>query len=333
MTAPTILVTGGTGFLGAYIIRELVQRDYRVRAIRRETSRLPTFIPADTWEKVEWVEADVLDVVALQEALAGIDTVVHAAAIVSFDPSNRKKMQQVNVQGTANLVNLSLEAGVRRFVHISSVAALGRTASGEKVDETKVFAESALNTAYAISKYQGELEVWRGFAEGLEGVILNPSTILGYGDWNSSSCALFRQSYDAFPWYTNGVNGFVGVEDVTRAAVDLLETRVSMERFIVNADNWSFRQLMTGIAENFGKRPPRREATPLMGQIAWRWEKLRAFFTGKKPLLTRETARVARSKTYFSAKKLEDALPAFRFTPLNEVIRNSCRRYLAELSR
>src|SRR5436190_10222545 len=210
-----VLVTGGTGFLGSYIIKELIEKGYSVRAIRR-SNKVPHYIPNEILSKTEWIEADVLDVVALQEAMENIDTVIHSAGVVSFVKKDRKKMYQVNVEGTANVVNMALEKNVRRFIYISSVAALGRKTTASHVNEEKKWEESKVNTHYAKSKYKAELEVWRGISEGLEGVILNPSTILGYGDWNTGSCAIFRNIYTGFKWYTSGINGFVDVEDVAR---------------------------------------------------------------------------------------------------------------------
>ncbi|HNU15740.1 MAG TPA: SDR family NAD(P)-dependent oxidoreductase, partial [Chitinophagaceae bacterium] len=178
-----ILVTGGTGFLGSYIIKQLVERNYRVRAIRRN-SKLPSWISKEVLDKVEWVEGDVLDVVALQDAMEEVDTVIHSAAIVSFIKKDRELMYHTNVEGTANVVNMALEKNVRRLIYISSVAALGRTANGGHVNEEKKWEDSKVNTHYAKSKFKAELHVWRGISEGLDAVILNPSTILGFGDWH-----------------------------------------------------------------------------------------------------------------------------------------------------
>ncbi|MFT4023973.1 MAG: SDR family NAD(P)-dependent oxidoreductase [Flavihumibacter sp.] len=328
---PRVLVTGGTGFVGAYIIRELVQRGYAVRATKRAGSRLPFFIDRQWLDAVEWVDADVLDLTQLNDAMQQVDAVVHAAAVVSFTADQRRQMYAVNVQGTANVMNLAIENNIGRMVHLSSVAALGRTEQGEEVDENKQWSDSRLHTHYSISKQMAEMEVWRAMAEGLNAVILNPSTVLGYGDWNSSSCAIFRQAYDGFPWYTDGINGFVAVEDLAAITVDMLETDVTMERYIVSGDNWTFRQLFTEIAGAFGKKPPHRKASAWMGALAWRLEKLRSLFSGKKPLLTRETARVARSKTYFSAKKILDLLPHRRFTALDKAIRDSAAAYQRQL--
>lgn len=238
-------------------------------------------------------------------------------------------MYQVNVEGTANVVNMALEKKVKRFIHISSVAALGRTAGGGHVNEEKKWEESKVNTHYAKSKFKAELEVWRGISEGLEAVILNPSTILGYGDWESGSSAIFRNIHKGVGWYTPGINGFVDVEDVARVTRLMLESGITEERFIVNGDTWPFRKLQETIAGQFGKKKPEREATPLLLNIAWRVEKLKSMFTGEKPLLTKESARVAVSKTWFENDKLLRALPGFSFTPLEETIKKACEKYPA----
>lgn len=327
-----VLVTGGTGFLGAYILKNLIEKGFTVRATRRSAA-LPFFIPSEILEKVEWVDADVLDVVSLEDALEGVWAVIHAAAIVSFDRKDRDKMYQVNVEGTANVVNCAVERGVKRLIHVSSVAALGRTSRKEMVTEEKKWEDNSSNTHYAISKHHAEMHVYRGFAEGLEGVVINPSTILGYGNWHQSSCAIFKNAYKGFNWYTKGINGFVGVEDVAEATVQLLESDISQERYILNAENWPFQKLFNTIADNFGKPRPAREATKAMGELAWRMESMKAMLTGSKPLLTRETAKVAQSQTSFDNSALCAALPGFSFTPLETVIANSCEKYKAALGR
>jgi dihydroflavonol-4-reductase len=325
-----ILVTGGTGFLGSYIIKELVEKGHAVRAIRR-SAKLPFWINKEIFAKVEWVDGDVLDVVALQDAMEGVSAVIHSAATVSFNKKDRKQMYQVNVEGTANVVNIALEMNVPRLVHISSVAALGRTVNGLHVNEEKKWEESKTNTHYAISKFKAELHVWRGMSEGLDTVILNPSTILGYGDWKSGSCAIFKQVHDGFKWYTSGINGFVDVQDVSRAAVLLMESTISEQRFIINGDNWPFKKLQSTIATGFGKKAPSKQATPFLLGIAWRLEKLKSFFTGKKALLTSETAKVAQSQTYFDNDKILKALPEFSFTPLEKTIKNACDKYIGTI--
>ena len=328
ISAPSkILVTGGTGFLGAYIIKELVEKGYAVRAIRR-SNKNPAFIPATVFEKVEWITGDILDVPGLEEAMEGVDAVIHAAAKVSLSGKERAALFSTNIDGTANVVNIALEKNVKRFIHVSSVAALGRTARREQVTEGKKWEDGRQNTNYAISKYHGEIEVWRGIGEGLPAVIVNPSTILGYGDWNNSSCAIFKNVFREFPWYTNGVNGFVDVADVARAVAALLENDITGERFILNGDNWTFRELFDCIAAGFGKRKPSREATIFLGGIAWRLERIKSIFSGKPSLLTKESARIAQSHTFFDNNKILRQLPGFRFTPLQQTVQLACEAYL-----
>ena len=329
--ANKVFVTGGTGFIGSYIIKNLVEKGHSVRAIRR-TVKTPFYIPAEVFNKVEWVNGDILDVVSLTDAMQGVDAVVHSAAIVSFSKKERQEMYHVNVEGTANVVNAAVENKIKRFLHISSVAALGRTIKTETVNEKKKWEENKNNTHYAISKHHSELQVWRGFAEGLEGVIINPSTVLGFGDWHQSSCAIFKNAYKEFPWYTKGINGFVGVEDVGEATVQLLFSDLTQRRYIINAENWSFQQLFNTIADGFHKIHPHREATKTMGEIAWRLESLKEIFTGKKALLTRETAKVAHSKTSFDNAALLKDLPNFQFNHLEKVIIRACEKYQEALN-
>ena len=327
-----ILVTGGTGFLGSYIIKELIEKGYSVRAIRRG-NKLPFYIPKKILDKVQWMEGDILDVVSLEDAMDDTDTVIHSAGVVSFVKKERKQMYRVNVEGTANIVNIALEKNVRRLIYVSSVAALGRTTTGGTVNEERKWEPSKANTHYAKSKHNGELEVWRGISEGLNGVILNPSTILGFGDWNSSSCAIFKKIYDEFNWYTSGINGFVGVEDVAKVAAMLVESDISGQRFIINSDNWTFKKLMDTIADSFGKKKPSRKSTPFLLGLAWKMEELKSLLNGSRPLLTRESAKVAVSKTYFENDKLLAAFPGFLFTPLERTIRQASAKYLETAGR
>ncbi len=321
-----ILVTGGTGFIGAYIIKELVEKGYPVRAIRRST-KLPFFISPDIFNKVEWVDGDVLDVIALDDAMKGVEAVIHSAAVISFLKKERKNMYSVNTDGTANVVNLAIENNVRRIIHISSISAIGRTANGDHVTEEKKWEVSKLNTHYGISKHKAEMEAWRGFGEGLNGVIINPSTVLGFGDWHNGSCAIFKNVYKEFGYYTKGVNGFVDVEDVAKLAVLFLESNITEERFILSAENRDFQWLLNTMAEGFGKKKPTKEASALLSGLAWRLEKIKSMITGHKPLLTKESAKLARTKTYWQNDKLLKEMPGFSFTPLEETIRKACSKY------
>ena len=321
-----VFVTGGTGFLGAYILRTLVQKGYRVVALRR-SSGLPFYIDPEVFKQVQWITGDLFDMAALSEGMQGVDAVIHSAAKVSLHPRDKEVLFKTNVEGTANVVNSAIEANVSRFVHVSSIAAVGRWQSGEEVTEEMKWDPQRHTTHYARSKYKAELEVWRGIAEGLNGVIANPSTIIGYGDWYQSSCAIFRNVYKEFPWYTTGINGFVDVQDVATAVVLLMESTWQNERFIINGANWSFQELFNAIADGFQKKRPSMRATPFLSGLAWRWEKIKGLFSGTRPLLTKESAQVANSITRFSNQKILKALPGFSFTPLEESVLNACMLY------
>jgi dihydroflavonol-4-reductase len=321
-----VLVTGGTGFIGAYIIKELVEKGFAVRAIRR-SNKLPFFIPPEIFNQVEWMNGDILDLDSLEQAMNGIDSIIHSAAVISFLKKERELMYQVNVDGTANVVNLAIEKKIRRFIHISSISAIGRTANGDQVNEEKKWVDSKLNSHYGISKHKSEMEVWRGFSEGLEGIILNPSTVLGFGDWHQGSCAIFKNAFSEFPFYTTGVNGFIDVEDVAKLTVLLLKSSITGERYILSAENREFRWLLNTMADHLGKKRPSKEASSWLSELAWRTEKIKSLITGSKPLLTRESARIARSKTYWNHKKILSVLPEFSFTPLEETIGKACHLY------
>ena len=326
MSKGTVLITGGTGFIGAYIIKELIEKGYSVRAIRR-SNKLPFFISNDILNRVEWIDGDILDVISLNEDIQEVNYVIHSAAQVSFIKKERAQMYNTNLDGTTNIVNLALENGIKKLVHISSISALGRTMSGEHVTEEKKFTYSKFDSHYGISKHKAEMEVWRGMGEGLDAVIINPSTVLGFGNWHDSSCAIFKNLYKGFKWYTNGINGFVAVEDVAAIAVMLMESNIREERFIINHENWEFKKLFDTISHTFGKKPPSWKATPFLSSFAWRFEKMRAILSGAKPLITKETANIALSKTYWENDKIRAAFPEFSFIPLEQCITNACKKY------
>lgn len=322
----TVLVTGGTGFIGAYIIQELVKTGFSVKALHR-SDNFPFYISHEILANVEWIKGDILDINSLENAMNHVDVVIHSAAIVSFHKKLREQMYKINIEGTANVVNMALEKKIKRFIHISSVAAIGRTAKGQTVNEEKKWVNSKLNTHYAISKQKSEMEVWRGMAEGLSGIILNPSTVLGFGNWNTNSTAIFKNIHNGFSWYSEGENGFVDVQDVAKATVALINSEITDQRYILNGDNWPFRKLFNSIADQFNKPKPHRLATPFLGEIAWRIEHIKSFFSRQGPLLTKESAKVAQSRTIFDNSKILKTLPGFSFTPLQQTIEKACRQY------
>ena len=310
-----IFVTGGSGLIGSHLIARLVAEGNDVRALYR--SEKPDVAGK---EKVGWVKGDVLDISVLTEALQGIEQVYHCAAIVSFNPADKQHMFDTNIAGTANMVNASMENNVSKFCYVSSVAALGRHKSGEPVDEESTWSAEYKNSNYSKSKYFAEMEVWRGIGEGLKAVIVNPSIILGSGDWNRSSIKIFKTAYKEFPWYAEGTTGFVDVLDVVEAMIQLMNSSIVAERFILSAEIKSFKEVFSEIALAFGRKTPHKKVTPFLATMVAKFEALKALFTGGEPSVTKETAAAAVSIVNYDNSKLLKHLPSFNYTPFKESI-------------
>lgn len=323
-----ILVTGATGMLGAHLLFDLLEKGVIVRAIRRSNSSLEQIekifsyyssMPSSLLKQIEWVEADLLDLYSLEEALTGIDKVYHCAAMISFKKKDQQKMIHANVEGTRNLVNACLNHQIKKLVHVSSIAALGRAEKGEVTTERTPWKDGDKDSAYSISKYQSEMEVWRGIAEGLNAVILNPSVILGPGDWSKGSPSFFNLIDKGMQYYSHGMNGYVYVRDVTKAMIQLMESDISGERYILNGEDLTYLELFNMIAKSIRKRGPEKEAKAWMLKIAWRGAYLKGLLTGKEAQFTKSNARSFLSSYSYSSEKFEKDT-AFEFTALQRGI-------------
>ena len=323
-----ILVTGGTGLLGSKLLEKLVNVGHKVRALKRNTSRLDKVLSIQ--DKVEWVEGDVLDIPSLEDAMKDITEVYHCAAMVSFNPSKRAAMYEINITGTANVVNVALASGVQALCHVSSIAALGRVKEGEEITEETKWGESKDNSHYSITKYKSEQEVWRANAEGLNTVIVNPSVILGEGNWRTDSSSFISNGYKGMPMYPPGCNGFVDSEDVVKAMIYLMSKKEYGEQFILSADNVYYKDLFAKIAKAFGKEGPKRKMTPFLGGLFWRAVAIMSFFTAKTPVITEETINTI-LKTYFYSNDKVKAT-GFEFQSIDETIKRCCNAYKAYLS-
>jgi nucleoside-diphosphate-sugar epimerase len=327
-----VFVTGGTGFLGSHLIYQLVQNGEKVKALKRNGSsfemihRVFSFLGENgekSLNQIEWVEGDLLDIYSLEDFLEDVDIIYHCGALVSFQHADKKRMQKVNIEGTANLVNAALNKNIKKFCHVSSIAAIGRADNEDVIDEDMAWKSSRANSSYAVSKYGAEREVWRGVEEGLNAVIVNPSVILGPGELKSGIASMIRMVRKGFGFYTQGVNGFVDVRDVAKAMIALSDRDISGQRFIISTQNLMYRQIFNWIAEYFEKPKPKYPAGKWMSEIAWRLFHIRKIITNKKPLITKETARTANNKYRYSNKKIIDTLD-FRFLPVEQSVKDSC---------
>ncbi len=316
-----ILVTGGSGLVGKELISQLLAKGESVTAIYNKTALADFHSPL-----LQQFKCNILDITGLEEIMQqqNIRQVYHCAAIVTFNPAKKKELFKINIEGTANMVNAAINSGVKKMVHVSSVAALGRIRENETINETMSWTEQTSNSNYGKSKYLGEMEVWRGIGEGLEAVIVNPTIILGDGDWNAGSSKIFRSVHDEFPWYSEGVTGFVDVRDVAKAMVQLMESHISSERFILSAENRSYKDLFGLIAKAFGKKAPHKKVTPFIAGLVWRLEAIKSFFTKDDPLVTKETALTALANAHFDNSKLKKFIPGFAYHTIEDTVAHTC---------
>lgn len=324
-----IFVTGGSGLVGSFLLAALVARGLPVRALYRR--QIPAIAAA---KAVEWVEGDIRDALGLRDMLEGVTHVFHCAGLVSYAPQDEEDLLRINVEGAANIVDACLERPGIRLGFVSSVAALGDAAPAATdlaatrlmlVDEQAKWDLGAEHNAYATSKYLGELEVWRGIAEGLQAVIVNPSVILGPADWDRSSTRLFRYAHQEHWLYTPGNINVVDVRDVVEALVRLtLDTDRTAERYVLSAGNLPLRELLAQAASCFGKRPPTTAVPNWAAETIWRLEHVRSLLTGARPLITKDTARAGRRPTEYVADKIRRELGR-DFRPLSETIRWCCQ--------
>jgi len=316
-----ILITGGTGFLGATLIEQLIRSGQSVVAIKRKDSSIPARLANSPF--IRWVDADLTDFFSLEDAFVGIQQVYHCAAIVSFQKRLAKQMQHINVTGTANIVHLCLEKGVR-LLHVSSIAALGSSKTGAPVSEADKWEYDKHISAYALSKYYGEMEVWRGIAEGLDAVIVNPSVIIGKHAGKKGSGAIFENVRKGLKFYPKGTLGLIDVEDVAQLMRMLMEnTAISAERFILNNVNIKSQDLLIQVSALLQKDPPQIATSNLLLSIAWRVAAISSFFGGKDSSFTKDTARSANAILHFDNSKIQQAI-AYEYKPLEQTLEEIC---------
>ncbi len=340
-----IFVTGGTGLIGAHLLFELVSSGKRVRALKREKSNLQQVLkifsyysdtPESLFTKIEWVNGDILDYFGLEQLLPDVEEVYHCAAVVSFNPRERRKVIRNNCEGTANMVNAAIDNRVKKFCHVSSVAALGHSPNGNLTDEQTLRVPSRKASGYAESKFFSEMEIWRGMEEGLNAVIVNPSIVLGPGNWNSGSPQLFKKVNDGFPFFTKGVTGFVDVKDVVRSMIMLMDDAnfdtCKNNRYILNAENLTYQDIFNRIADRMLKPRPWIYASGAMLELAWRLTGIYSFLLNKTSSITRETAFAANSVNKFNGSKIIRTIN-FDYLPITRSIEQTVTCFQSGLNK
>lgn len=331
-----ILVTGGTGLVGAHLLYHLLKNDERVRAIYRSKEKIEavkkvfSFYSEDETfiDKIEWFKADITDVPAMIPAFYGIEKVYHCAAFISFNPKDYREMRKVNIHGTAIIVNLSIDAKIKKLCFVGSIASVGDSLNGSLITEENEWNKELDNSGYSITKFGAEMEVWRASQEGVNVVIVNPGVILGSGFWNSGSGKLFSKIYKGFKYYTEGITGFVGVKDVISALILLMNSEIKNERFILISENKSYKEVLFNIADGLNKKRPSKKVNPWQTTFAWRFSWMISKITGKEPLLSKYSAKSAHSISKYSSEKFEKEFN-FKFQEIKSAIQEISQDYVA----
>ncbi|HEY9117879.1 MAG TPA: NAD-dependent epimerase/dehydratase family protein [Roseivirga sp.] len=313
-----VFITGATGLLGSFICQELLKKGHQIKAIKRPSSKM--ILLEDIADEIQWVTGELSDTVFLEEILTGVEAVIHGAAVISFDKRYEEKMYQTNVLGTADLINICLKLDIKNFLHISSVAALGRKGTKTEIDEKDRWEGTKYDSIYARSKNLQELEVWRGAQEGLNVKIINPSVILGPGLWDQNgSSSVFYYAHKGRKFHPSGNVNYVDVRDVAEIAVLLMESNIQGERYVVSAGSLPYKEFLTVLSNAFGRKGPTIQVKRWMLRFAVGFEYIRSRITGNEALVNRDTAILSKSKFHFKNDKIRKELN-FEFRPLEETV-------------
>lgn len=311
-----ILVTGGTGLVGFHLLLQLSLEKEAIRAIYRSEKKLQhvknLFEAANqlsSFEKIDWIKADILDIPALETAFANVSLVYHCAAKVSFNPKDEDKLYQNNIVGTANVVNISLSKNIKKLCYVSSIATLGNgTEHNLLLNEETERNNEAVRSDYSISKFGAEMEVWRGFQEGLDVVIVNPGVIFGNGFPKEGSSLFIQNIKEGLSFYTLGKLGIVAVEDVVKAMTTLMKSTISGERFILVAEDATYKELFDRIADHLPAKKPKylvkKWQTQIVSAIEFIFSKL--FF--RKRMLTKATVNSLYNEEIHDTSKIKNTI-------------------------
>jgi len=332
-----VLVTGGTGLVGAHLLLKLMEKGISIRAIHRKKSNLKrvekvfgyyTGEASELFAKIEWFKADLNDIPALENAFKGITHVYHSAALISFDPNNYKKLQKVNIEGTANIVNLCISNNIKKLCYVSTIGAIGSSLGDAKADEQTDWTPQEANV-YGLAKHAAEMEVWRGSQEGLPVVMLNPGVIVGPGFWDSGSGALFGIAHKGHRFYPPGGTGFITVHDVIRFMIELMESQIKNERYIAVAENWTYHKILTEISTKFGLKPPTMRLKFWQLEIGRWFDWLKNFLFKNGRRITKSSIRSLKHRQIYDNQKVRQDLN-FEFEPLKGVIAFCCQKFEQE---
>lgn len=333
-----ILVTGGTGLVGSHLLFLLSQEEQPIRAIYRNKAGILvvknvfSYYTTDVelyFSRIEWIQADITNISSLEKAFEGITQVYHAAALVSFNPKDYFDMRKINIDGTANVVNFCIDKEVKKLCYVSSIATLEKSSKNSLISESNEWNSESNNYGYAITKYGAEMEVWRGSQEGLDVVMVNPGVILGPGFWHQGTGELFNKGFNNFPFYSEGVSGFVGVNDVSKSMILLMKSNVQNERFLLISENISFKEVLFEMADNFGKKRAFIKVNWILAELAWVLDLTFSKLSRREISISKQSARASLNVYEYSSEKIKTQLN-FEFEKMKDVIKETCEYYLKD---
>lgn len=335
-----ILVTGGTGLVGSHLLYHLAQKNDFIRATYRDKSKISTVKhvfsyytknPSDVFDKIEWLECDITNIPQLDLAFKNITYVYHCAAMVSFDPKDYHQLRNINIEGTANVVNFCISNNIKKLCYVSSIAALGKTENKTPITENTEWNKEEPHNVYAITKYGAEMEVWRATQENLDVIVVNPGIIIGPGYWNSSSGYLFKKIYKGLSYYTTGKTGYIDVNDLCNAMLKLMTSTLKNEAYIVVNEHLSFKDFSQKIANNLNVKAPYKFASNKILNIAWRLDWLRVFFTRGQRRITKQLGTNLNKDSVYSNEKLLKTIE-IKLKSIDESISETCQSFLKDFS-
>jgi len=333
-----ILVTGATGLVGSHLLIELLLQRKKIRALYRTMSKVETTgkllaeklgSASNLISNIEWHKADITRIPELTDAFEGIEYVYHCAGIITYNLKDYKLLRKINIEGTANMVNLALSKNVKKFCHVSSISALGSELNNQSVTEKSPRNNDAEHDNYSISKYGAEMEVWRASQEGLTVIVVNPGVIIGAGNWENGSGQLFSRINKGLFYYPTLTTGFIAVEDVARAMVKLMDSEIINEGFILVAENLSFKKVLLKVAEVLQKPKPKKALKPWMVFLGWIFQSLGRFLFNTKQEITKNSLKTAFGHTVYDSSKINEQL-GFTFTPIDHSIEKTGEYFKSE---
>ena len=338
-----ILVTGGTGLVGSHLLFDLVKSGEKVRAIYRSSESLQKVKKVfsyytseekaeEFFARIDWAVADITDLPSLEKVFGDITLVYHCAAVISFDPSKDNLLRKVNIEGTANVVNLCIEHKVGKLCFVSSIATLDEKPGKKEITEESLWNKDKAHDMYAITKYGAEMEVWRASQEGVDVIIVNPGIIIGPGFWDSGSGKIFRRVSNGLNYHFPKITGFVGIWDVVTPMRKLMNSGIRNEQFVLVSDNLSFELVLKEVAESLDKNPPKKRLKPWMVYIGWLLEKSLGWLASTERQLNRRSAEDLFTDHFYSSEKIKFKL-SFRFNSAIEAIQKTGEIFAKEVNK